>query len=64
MPHFDAIYGVAFMVDTQIPILGICYGHHCLARASGAEIFHGPQNAEVGSYWLDTCDAASSDPAL
>ena len=31
------------------------------ARALGAELFHGPENAEVGSYWLDICDAASDD---
>ena len=62
MPHFDAyMTWLSETVATQIPILGICYGHHCLARALGAELFHGPENAEVGSYWLDTCDAASDD---
>lgn len=63
MPHFDAYMGwLRDVVSSKLPLLGICYGHHCLARALGSEIFHGPENAEVGSYWLDTCEDASEDP--
>lgn len=63
MPHFESyMHWLRNCVSSKVPVLGICYGHHCLARALGAEVFHGPQNAEVGSYWLDTCAAASTDP--
>ena len=62
MPYFENYMSwLKATVDAKVPILGICYGHHCLARALGVEIFHGPENAEVGSYWLDICDGAQND---
>ena len=62
MPHFQPyMTWLKATVDAHVPVLGICYGHHCLARALGTEVFHGPDNAEVGSYWLDTCEEAAGD---
>ena len=62
MPHFEVYMDwLRQCVASNLPTLGICYGHHCLARALGSEIFHGPEHAEVGSYWLDTCPPAADD---
>lgn len=62
MPHFEAyLPWLRDVVASHKPLLGICYGHHCLARALGSEIYHGPDHAEVGSYWLDATPAAQND---
>ncbi len=62
MPHFDAyLPWLRALVASHKPVLGICYGHHCLARALGSEVFHGPEHAEVGSYWLEVTPEAHED---
>ncbi|WP_321945322.1 glutamine amidotransferase [Paraburkholderia sp. J10-1] len=49
-------------VETQVPVLGICYGHQLLAHALGGRVDNHPQGIEVGTRDVETLASASQDP--
>ncbi len=48
-------------VVTQMPILGICYGHQLLAHALGGEVAYHPKGREIGTTMIRLLDEAGDD---
>lgn len=55
---------VARIVESRIPMLGICFGHQLLARALGGVVDYNPKGIEVGTVALHTTEEARHDPLL
>jgi GMP synthase (glutamine-hydrolysing) len=50
------------IVQREIPLLGICYGHQLLAYALGGEVGDNPNGPEYGTVKMDFLDDARHDP--
>jgi len=50
------------MVDAQIPLLGICYGHQILARTMGGRVDFHPDGAEIGATEISCLSECKTDP--
>jgi GMP synthase (glutamine-hydrolysing) len=52
------------MVDREVPLLAICYGHQALADALGGEVGDLPGGVEVGTVDVERTSEAAGDPLL
>lgn len=52
----------AMAVD--MPLLGVCYGHHLMAHALGGRVDYHSAGAEVGCHEIHLLDGARADPLL
>jgi len=52
---------LARAAESQIPILGICFGHQLLAHALGGTVGNNPNGVEVGSVPIQLTKEASKD---
>ncbi len=50
------------LLEAEVPIFGICYGHQLLARAAGGEVGYHPQGKEVGTVEIQLLDSHADDP--
>lgn len=55
---------LADVVATQVPVLGICYGHQLLAHALGGEVAHHPAGLEIGTVAVQRLAGAEDDALL
>jgi GMP synthase (glutamine-hydrolysing) len=53
---------LAQLVDAEVPLLGICYGHQLLAHAMGGEAGYNPRGLEIGTREIRR--VALDDPLL
>jgi GMP synthase (glutamine-hydrolysing) len=44
-----------------IPVLGVCFGHQLLARASGGDVVQNPRGREIGTVRVQLTDAGRTD---
>jgi GMP synthase (glutamine-hydrolysing) len=52
----------ARVLDTAVPLLGICYGHQLLTHALGGEVGWNPRGREFGTVAVHVHDVARNDP--
>jgi GMP synthase (glutamine-hydrolysing) len=50
------------LIQAQIPLLGICYGHQLIARAMGGVVDFHPKGIEIGTTDIDCLDSGDKDP--
>jgi len=52
------------LIEAEVPLLGICYGHQLLARALGGEVGYHPAGKEIGTVAIRLLPEAVNDPLL
>lgn len=55
---------LATLVENDVPVLGICYGHQLLAHALGGEVVYRSEGREVGTVRIMLHDEGHDDPLL
>jgi len=55
---------LADAVKSQVPVLGVCYGHQLLAHALGGRVADNPRGREIGTVTIDCLAAAAHDDLL
>ena len=50
------------VIESRIPLLGICYGHQLLAQAMGGMVGNCPDGVELGTVPVTFTDNADKDP--
>lgn len=50
------------VIESGVPLLGICYGHQLLGRALGGTVGYNPQGREVGTVRILLKPEAAEDP--
>ncbi|MDR1676849.1 MAG: glutamine amidotransferase [Deltaproteobacteria bacterium] len=51
-------------VDKDVPILGVCFGHHLMARVFGGKVDYHPMGQELGSHDIFLSPLAKEHPLL
>ena len=49
------------LIEKEIPLMGICYGHQLIAKALGGRVENHPQGMELGTVDIQTNDSCGSD---
>ena len=53
---------LAGLLNAQIPVFGICYGHQLLARAAGGRVDYHPDGKEIGTVRIELLQSCLYDP--
>jgi len=53
---------LTYILEKDIPTLGICFGHQLLGHAAGVDVFHDKDQSKVGSHPLYRREEANADP--
>lgn len=53
---------IRLLLNAQVPIFGICYGHQLLAHAAGGAVDFHPKGKEIGTVSVQPLPSCSSDP--
>ncbi len=49
------------LVESDVPVLGICFGHQLLAHAMGGEVDYHPEGIEIGTVAIRCTEFAAQD---
>lgn len=60
--HNDLVLYIKEAIAREIPVLGICFGHHFLAKLAGSEIITDPASKELGAVTVDLTPEGACDP--
>ena len=52
------------LIEEEIPLLGVCFGHQLVARAMGGRVAPNPRGWEIGTTILQLTPAGRRDPLL
>jgi len=52
------------LIERYHPLLGVCYGFHCIAQALGGTVINDAARTEVGTYDLELTAPGTRDPLL
>lgn len=55
---------IPIVVEQEIPLLGICYGHQLLAQAMGGKVGYHPKGKEIGTVEIELFGKFNEDPLL
>lgn len=50
------------MIENQVPLLGICFGHQVIARAMGGVVDFHPVSLEIGTKEIELLPGCDNDP--
>lgn len=50
------------LIQAEIPLLGICYGHQIIARAMGGKVDFHPKGIEIGTTDIECLNSGDKDP--
>ncbi len=65
LPHFEQYMDLLReLIERDHPVLGVCYGFHCIARALGAAVINDAARTEVGTYDLTLTEPGTHDPLV
>jgi len=53
---------ITLLLNAQVPIFGICYGHQLLAKATGGLVDFHPRGKEIGTVNIELLPSCASDP--
>jgi GMP synthase (glutamine-hydrolysing) len=53
---------ISRVIESGVPLLGICYGHQLLAQAMGGVVGNVPGGVELGTVYVTLTDKAGKDP--
>ena len=51
-------------ISREIPLLGICYGHQLIAKATGGDVGFHPDGVEIGTVQINKTEQANRDKLL
>jgi GMP synthase (glutamine-hydrolysing) len=52
------------LIESGVPVLGLCFGHQWLAQALGGSVHFHPGGTEIGTVQIERQKAAEGDPLL
>ena len=52
------------LIEDEVPVLGVCYGHQLLGHALGGRVGFHPDGPEIGTVEVDLTQEGESDPLL
>lgn len=55
---------VSSLLNAQVPLFGICYGHQLLAQAAGGQVDFHPQGKEIGTVPIKLLPDCATDPLM
>ncbi len=53
---------VEYLIERQVPTLGICFGHHLMAEVFGGQVTHDHAQKKAGTHYVRLTEEGTRDP--